>query len=95
MKSPGPPHGRRRISSWAILRSSEGSGDRGKRAVLGGGAFEALAKAYRELPEACDFVMYWWHNAANLVREARPAASGSSPRNSLGRSSTVGSLPCI
>jgi hypothetical protein len=29
------------------------------------------------------------------VREARPAASGSSPRNSLGRSSTVGSLPCI
>lgn len=60
-----------------------GGGDRGKRAVLGGGAFEALAKAYPELPEACDFVMYWWHNAAKLVREGNARRFGFITTNSL------------
>lgn len=60
-----------------------GGGDRGKRAVLGGGAFEALAKAYRELPEACDFVMYWWHNAANRVRHGNTRRFGFITTNSL------------
>lgn len=38
-----------------------------KRSVLGHGYFEALAQVYGEVPEACDFVMYWWHRAARDV----------------------------
>ncbi len=60
-----------------------GGGDRGKRAVLGSGMFEALAQAYPELPESCDFVMYWWHKAAELVRSGQARRFGFITTNSL------------
>ena len=42
-----------------------------KRKTFGDGYFSALTKQYAELPESCDFVMYWWHKAAELVRANR------------------------
>jgi len=56
-----------------------------KRAALGSGFFDALAKCYADLPEACDFVMYWWHKAAGLVREDKARRFGFITTNSLGQ----------
>ena len=35
---------------------------------LGDGYAEALRKVYKNVPDTVDFVMYWWHKAAELVR---------------------------
>jgi len=56
-----------------------------KRAALGSGYFDALAKCYTDLPEACDFVMYWWHNAAETVRGGKARRFGFITTNSLGQ----------
>ncbi|GAB6125228.1 class I SAM-dependent DNA methyltransferase [Humidesulfovibrio idahonensis] len=57
-----------------------------KRAALGSGYFDALAKCYTDLPEACDFVMYWWHKAASIVRGGKSARRfGFITTNSLGQ----------
>jgi len=53
------------------------------RQALGDGYFEALAKAYPELPGFTDFVMYWWHKAAGCVREGRARRFGFITTNSL------------
>jgi len=37
------------------------------RAALGDGYADALQQAYPALPDAADFVMYWWSHAATLV----------------------------
>ncbi len=37
--------------------------------ALGEGYIEALRGAYRDaVPDGCDFVMYWWHRSAQLLR---------------------------
>lgn len=38
------------------------------REMLGDGYVEALRKVYKDVPDTVDFVMYWWHKAAELVR---------------------------
>jgi len=38
------------------------------REILGDGYVEALRKVYKDVPDTVDFVMYWWHKAAELVR---------------------------
>jgi hypothetical protein len=58
-------------------------GGKDKRGVLGQGYFEALAGVYSDLPEACDFVMYWWHKAAALVRNKKIKRFGFITTNSL------------
>lgn len=60
-----------------------GGGDRGKRAVLGGGIFNALVEAYHEVPESSDYVMYWWHKAAEKVRKGEVKQFGFITTNSL------------
>ncbi|MCU0785525.1 MAG: hypothetical protein MUF81_16040, partial [Verrucomicrobia bacterium] len=47
------------------------------RADLGDGYAETLRSAYKELPESCDFVMYWWDKAAHLLRENQIKRFGS------------------
>ena len=54
-----------------------------KRGVLGSGMFEALTATYKELPESCDFVMYWWHKAAELVRTGKARRFGFITTNSI------------
>ena len=60
-------------------------GGKYKRDALGSGYFDALGKCYTELPEACDFVMYWWHKAAGNVREGKARRFGFITTNSLGQ----------
>jgi len=38
------------------------------REMLGDGYTEVLREVYPDVPETVDYVMYWWHKAANLVR---------------------------
>ena len=39
---------------------------------LGDGYVDALRKAYKgKVPDSCDFVMYWWYLAANLLSNQR------------------------
>ncbi len=37
------------------------------RDALGDGYVEALRGAWPDVPETADFVMYWWHHAAEAV----------------------------
>lgn len=56
-----------------------------KRAELGSGYFDALGKCYKGLPEACDFVMYWWHKAAGIVREGKARRFGFITTKTIGQ----------
>ncbi len=53
------------------------------RAALGDGYTEALRKTWPEVPESADFVMYWWHHAAQTVREGAAKQFGFITTNSL------------
>ena len=43
-------------------------GNKRMRTLLGDGYVEALRGAWVEMPESADFVMYWWHQAAEQTR---------------------------
>lgn len=58
-------------------------GGKDKRAALGYGYFDALTKTYADLPESCDFVMYWWHKAAELARMGKTRRFGFITTNSI------------
>jgi len=53
------------------------------RRALGDGYVEALRKAYKEVPDSAEFVMYWWHNAATLARAGKIRRFGFITTNSL------------
>lgn len=53
------------------------------RATLGDGYTEAVRTTYSKLPESCDFVMYWWHKAAELARGGHVRRFGFIATNSL------------
>lgn len=76
-----------RPASWPeadfILGNPPFLGGSSKRGILGQGYFEALAKAYPELPESCDLVMYWWHKAAGIVRAKKAVRFGFITTNSI------------
>jgi len=58
-------------------------GGKDKRQVLGNDYFDALTKTYAALPESCDFVMYWWHKAAELARAGKVKRFGFITTNSI------------
>jgi hypothetical protein len=43
------------------------------REDLGDGYTEALRKAYPDVPDSADFVMYWWHKAAKAAQSWSPS----------------------
>jgi hypothetical protein len=53
------------------------------REATGDGYAETLRKTYPAVPESADFVMYWWHKAAELVRAGRAKRFGIITTNSL------------
>ena len=53
------------------------------REALGNGYTEALRKTYKDVPETSDFVMYWWHHAAELTRANKLQRFGFITTNSL------------
>ncbi len=53
------------------------------RATLGDGYVEALRGAWNDVPESADFVMFWWHHAAQLVAQGSLSRFGFITTNSL------------
>lgn len=53
------------------------------RGELGDGYTETLRSVYRKVPETADYVMYWWHRAAEQVREGKATRFGFITTNSL------------
>jgi hypothetical protein len=53
------------------------------RGELGDGYAETLRSVYREVPETADYVMYWWHRAAERVRSGETRRFGFITTNSL------------
>jgi len=53
------------------------------REALGDGYAEALRAAYSAVPDTVDFVLYWWHKAAEAVRSGRTRRFGLITTNSL------------
>lgn len=58
-------------------------GNKRMRAALGDGYADALRTAWPEVPESADFVMYWWHKAAETVRQGKAERFGLITTNSL------------
>jgi hypothetical protein len=46
-------------------------GGKDLRSVQGEGYTEALWRTYRQMPQSADYVMYWWHRAAQAVAAGR------------------------
>ena len=53
------------------------------RGELGDGYVETLRSVYSEVPETADYVMYWWHRAAERVRSGETRRFGFITTNSL------------
>jgi hypothetical protein len=53
------------------------------RGALGDGYVDALRGSWPDVPESADFVMYWWHQAAEQVRAGLAARFGFITTNSL------------
>jgi hypothetical protein len=53
------------------------------REALGDGYVEALRRAWPEVPDSADFVLYWWHHAAQQVASGRARRMGLITTNSL------------
>lgn len=58
-------------------------GNKRMRDALGDGYTEALRKAWPEVPESADFVMYWWERAASTVRGGDAQRLGLITTNSI------------
>lgn len=53
------------------------------RGALGDGYVDALRGSWPEVPESADFVMYWWHRAADLALKGQVERFGFITTNSL------------
>ena len=53
------------------------------REALGDGYVEALREAWQDVPDSADFVMFWWHHAANQVATGKTRSMGLITTNSL------------
>jgi hypothetical protein len=42
-------------------------GNRAMREILGDGYAEMIRDIYQYVPDTADYVMYWWHKAANII----------------------------
>jgi len=49
-------------------------------APLGDGYVEALRKAWQDVPDSADYVMFWWQQAADLTRKGKLRRLASSPQ---------------
>ena len=55
------------------------------REALGDGYVQALRSTYREVPETAEYVLYWWHKAAESVRSGAASRFGLITTNSFGQ----------
>lgn len=66
-----------------ILGNPPFLGNKRMREALGDGYTEALRATYPDVPDSVDFVLYWWHRAAEAVRSGRTRRFGLITTNSL------------
>ncbi|MFM7136689.1 MAG: class I SAM-dependent DNA methyltransferase, partial [Planctomycetota bacterium] len=60
-------------------------GSKRMRECLGDGYVDALQNVWPEVPQATDFVLRWWHKAAELLRARRIRRFGLVTTNSIGQ----------
>lgn len=60
-------------------------GSRLMRATQGAGYTQALRAAYPEMPKSADYVLYWWHKAAELCRRQQLRRFGFITTKALGQ----------
>ena len=65
-------------------------GARRIRLTLGDEYIETLRKTYPDVPETCDYVMFWWHKAANRVGKGETRRFGFITTNSIVQSYSRG-----
>ncbi|MBL0029136.1 MAG: hypothetical protein IPO95_08715 [Rhodanobacteraceae bacterium] len=53
------------------------------RRALGEGYADALRATWKDVPESADFVMHWWHHAAELTRRGEVERFGFITTNSI------------
>lgn len=53
------------------------------RSALGHGYVEALRAANKDVPDSCDYVMYWWDHAARLLKQGKIRRFGFITTNSI------------
>lgn len=53
------------------------------RELLGDGYAETLRQVYTDVPDTVDYVMYWWHKAADLLRGGKVKRFGFITTNSI------------
>jgi hypothetical protein len=53
------------------------------REMLGDGYAETLRQVYKDVPDTVDYVMYWWHKSAELVRAGKVERFGFITTNSI------------
>ncbi len=53
------------------------------RALLGDGYVDAVQEAWPEVPQSTDFVLRWWHHAADLVKTGKVKRFGFITTNSI------------
>lgn len=58
-------------------------GNHRMREALGDGYVDALRRVYPEVPKSVDYVMYWWHTSAQLVRTGAVRRFGLITTNSI------------
>lgn len=58
-------------------------GNKRMRTALGDGYVDAVRGTWLEVPESADFVMYWWHIAAETVRTSQVKRFGFITTNSI------------
>ncbi len=58
-------------------------GNKRMRTALGDGYVDALRATWLDVPDSADFVMYWWHHAAEIVRTTDTQRFGFITTNSL------------
>ena len=62
------------------------------RTEFGDGYAESLRETYPAVPESVDFVLYWWHKAAELVRAGKAKQFGFITTNSVRQSADLAGL---
>ena len=78
-----------RKASWPATEFVVGNppflGSKRMRECLGDGYVDAIQEAWPEVPQATDFVLRWWHEAAELLRAGKIRAFGFVTTNSIGQ----------
>ena len=76
-----------RKSNWPhsnfIVGNPPYLGARRIRLALGDDYVETLRRIYQDVPETCDYVMYWWHKAAESIELSGLEAFGLITTNSI------------